>query len=140
MHDDQRQDLVANALAVARVRALRLALLALHKTLIETERRRYEKDHGRIESPHAALRVVLEAPAFQWLHPFAEVIVQMDEKLAEEGAIGVAESESFVDRVRNLLHGQVGSERFRQQYRRALQDAPEVVMAHAEVARHLTGL
>ena len=37
--------------------------------------------------------------------PLAEVIVQMDEKLAEDGAIGVAESEAFVDRVRHLLYG-----------------------------------
>ena len=141
MSDENRQeDLVARALAVARVRALRLALLALHKTLIETERRRYERDHGRIESPHAALRLVLEAPAFQWLHPLAEVIVQMDEKLAEEGAIGVAESESFVDRVRNLLYGEDANERFRQEYRRTLQEAPEVVMGHAEVAKHITGM
>jgi hypothetical protein len=135
--DDSRQDvLVAKALAVARVRALRLSLLGLHKALIDTERRRYERDHGRIENPHAALRLVLEAPAFQWLHPLAEVIVQMDEKLADEGAIGVAEAEAFVDRVRNLLHGD-GNDRFREEYRRTLQDAPEVVMAHAEVARRL---
>ena len=131
---------MARALAAARVRALRLALMALHKTLIEHERRRYEKDHGRIESPHAALRLVLEAPAFQWLHPLAEVIVQMDEKLAEDGGIGVAASEAFVDRVRNLLSGEDRQERFRQEYQRTLQDAPEVVMAHAEVARHLTAM
>ena len=139
MRDDQQDDLVANALAVARVRALRLALLALHKTLIETERRRYERDHGRVESPHAALRLVLEAPAFQWLHPLAEVIVQMDEKLGEDGAIGVSESEAFVVRVRHLLHGEGRHERFGQEYHRTLQETPEVVMAHAEVARHLTG-
>jgi hypothetical protein len=137
MRDARKDALVAKALAVARVRALRLALLALHKTLIDTEQRRYERDHGRIESAHAALRLVLEAPAFQWLHPLAELIVQMDEKLADEGAVGVAESEAFVDRVRNLLHGE-GHDRFREEYRRRLQDAPEVVMAHAEVARHLT--
>ena len=135
--DDGQDALVAKALAVARVRALRLALLALHKTLIDTERRRYERDHGRIENPHAALRLVLEAPAFQWLHPLAELIVQMDEKLADDGAIGIAESEAFVDRVRNLLHGDSHG-RFRDEYRRTLQDAPEVVMAHAEVARRLT--
>jgi hypothetical protein len=136
-HDAGQDVLVAKALAVARVRALRLALLALHKTLIDTERRRYERSHGRIENPHAALRLVLEAPAFQWLHPLAELIVQMDEQLADEGAIGVAESEAFVDRVRGLLHGD-GHDRFREEYRRALQEAPEVVMAHAEVARHLS--
>ena len=141
MHDDQQDDLVARALAVARVRALRLALLGLHKSLIETERRRYEKDHGRIESPHVVLRLVLEAPAFQWLHPIAEVIVQMDEKLAEEGAIGVAESEAFVDRVRHLLYGRDDRhERFLEAYQRTLQAEPEVVMAHAEVTRHLAGM
>ena len=141
MPDDQQDDLIARALAVARVRALRLALLALHKSLIETERRRYEKDHGRIESPHAVLRLVLEAPAFQWLHPIAEVIVQMDEKLAEEGAIGVAESEAFVDRVRHLLYGRDDRhERFFEAYQRALQAEPEVVMAHAEVTRRLAGM
>ena len=139
MRDDRQHDLVAKALAIARVRALRLALLTLHKTLIDTERRRYEKDHGRIESPHAALRLVLEAPAFQWLHPLAEVIVQMDEKMAEDGAIGVPESEAFVDRVRHLLHGDGRHEHFGQEYQRTLQESPEVVMAHAEVARHLTG-
>lgn len=137
MHDPRQDDLVAKALAVAHVRALRLTLLALHKTLIDVERRRYERDHGRIENPHAALRLVLEAPQFQWLHPLAELIVQMDEKLADEDAIGVVESEAFVDRVRNLLHGE-SHDRFHGEYRRTLQDAPEVVMAHAEVARHLT--
>src|SRR5689334_21375811 len=67
MRDDPQEILVARALAVARIRALRLGLLALHKTLIDSERRRYERDHGRIESPQAALRLLLEAPAFQWL-------------------------------------------------------------------------
>jgi hypothetical protein len=139
MHDESKDAVVAKALAVARVRALRLSLLALHKTLIDTERRRYERDHGRIESPHAVLRLLLDAPAFQWLHPLAELIVQMDEQLAEDEAIDVPQSEAFVDRVRSLLHGDNTHARFREEYRRALQEAPEVVMAHADVARHLGG-
>jgi hypothetical protein len=138
MNDEKQNALVAKALAVARVRALRLGLLALHKSLIDAERRRYEKEHGRVSSPQAALRLVLEAPQFQWLHPLAQMIVQMDEQLAEEGAIDVAQAEAFVDRVRNLLHGEDGHERFRQEYRRTLQDAPDVVMAHAEVAKQLS--
>jgi hypothetical protein len=137
MTDDRQQDVIARALAVAKVRALRLALLTLHKALLDTERQRYEKDHGRIENAHVVLRLVMEAPAFQWLHPLAELIVQMDEKLADDGAIDVAQSEAFVERVRNLLHSQDEQEPFGEAYRRALQDAPEVVMAHAAVARHL---
>ena len=139
MKDENQQAAVARALAVARVRALRLGLLALHKALIDAERRRYERDHGRIESPHAALRLVLEAPQFQWLHPLAELIVQMDEKLAEEDGVDVSTSETFVDRIRTLLQGDRGQERFRQEYQRTLQDAPEVVMAHADVLKIIQG-
>ena len=62
----------------------------------------------------------------------------MDEKLAEDGAVGVAESEAFVDRVRQLLYGRDDRhERFLEAYQRTLQAEPEVVMAHAEVTKHL---
>jgi hypothetical protein len=138
MDEPTQEELVARALAVARVRAIRLGLLALHKALIDAERRRYERQHGRIESPHAALRLLVSHPSFQWLHPIAELIVQMDERLAEDGAIDVAAAEAFRDRVRGLLHGDEGHDRFRTEYRRVLQDAPEVVIAHAEVSKHLT--
>ena len=130
--------MVAHALAVARVRALRLSLLALHKALIDAERRRYERLYGRIESPHAALRLLLDHPAFQWLHPLAELIVQMDEHLAEDGRIDVARAEAFRERVRVLLvHDADGPDPFHTEYRRVLQEAPEAVMAHSDVAKQL---
>jgi trans-aconitate methyltransferase len=137
MDDNSQDEIVARALAVARVRALRLSLLALHKTLIDAERRRYERAHGRVESPHAALRLLLTHASFQWLHPLAELIVQMDEHLAEDGAIDVARAEAFRDRVRGLLQDADGDERFRGEYRRVLQEAPEAVMAHADVTKQL---
>lgn len=138
MRDDQ-DTLVTKALAVARIRALRLGLLALHKALIDTERRQYEKDHGRIESPHEALRLVLEAPAFQWLHPLAELIVSMDEQLADDGAIDRTTADVLIDRTRALIYGGDSNDRFREEYRRTLQEAPEVVVAHADVTKHLAG-
>lgn len=130
-------DAVAHALAVARVRALRLSLLALHKALIDAERRRYERAYGRIESPHAALRLLLDHPSFQWLHPLAELIVQMDEHLAEEARIDVARAEAFRERVRGLLHDTGDEDAFRIEYRRVLQEAPEAVMAHAAVTKQI---
>jgi hypothetical protein len=137
MDSHSQDDVVAHALAVARVRALRLSLLALHKTLIDAERRRYERAHGRIESPHAALRLLLDHPSFQWLHPLAELIVQMDEHLAEDGRIDVARAEAFRERVRGLLQEAGGHDSFRAEYRRVLQEAPEAVMAHADVTKQL---
>ena len=137
MTHPSQDELVARALAVARVRALRLGLLALHKALIDAERQSYEREHGRVESPHAALRLVLDHPRFQWLHPLAELVVHMDARLAEDGAIDVAAAEAFRERVRALLHDDGGHGRFGTEYRRVLQTAPEVVMAHAEVTKLL---
>ena len=137
MDEHSQDEMVAHALAVARVRALRLSLLALHKTLIDAERRRYERAHGRVESPHAALRLLLDHPSFQWLHPIAELIVQMDEHLAEDGVIDVARAEAFRDRVRGLLYDDGGHDGFRTEYRRVLQEAPEAVLAHAEVTKQI---
>jgi hypothetical protein len=131
-------DAVAHALAVARVRALRLSLLALHKALIDVERRRYERVHGRIESAHAALRLVLDDPWFQWLHPLADVIVQMDERLADEPAMEIADVEAFADRVRSLLQRDDDSDYvFKGEYHRSLQESAEVVVAHGAVAKLL---
>jgi trans-aconitate methyltransferase len=134
MTSPSQDDLVARALAMARVRALRLGLVGLHKALIDAERQGYEREHGRIDSPHAALRLVLDHPRFQWLHPLAELVVHMDERLAEDGAIDVAVAEAFRERVRRLLHDNE-QERFGTEYRRVLQADPDVVMAHAEVAK-----
>lgn len=134
MHPQDQHVLIARALAAARIRALRLALLDLHKAVLDTERQRYERVHGRVESPQEALRLALEDPAFQWLHPLAELIVQMDQRLADDSGVGVAEANGFIDRVRGLLQGEQSPADFRAEYHRALQDSPEVVVAHGRVA------
>jgi len=128
---------VPGALAVARLRALRMALLVLHKALLDAERLRYERAHGRIESPHAALRLVLDDPFFRWLHPLAELIVQMDERLSDERPMEAIDVEAYVDRVRGLLQRDDGDERFRVNYHRSLQDSPDIVVAHAGVTKVL---
>jgi hypothetical protein len=128
---------IASALAFARLRALRMALLALHKTLIDSERVRYERVNGRIENAHAALRLVMESPWFRWLHPLAELIVQMDERLSDNTPMQPIDVEAFADRLRGLLQRDAGDEAFRREYHRSLQDVPDVVMEHAKVARLL---
>ena len=139
MDPETQQAVIARALAAAKVRALRLSLLALHKALIDAERERYERANGRIESAQAALRLVLDDPWFRWLQPLAEVIVQMDERLADETPIEVAEAEAFADRLRVLLQRDGADRLFTSEYRRSLQERPDVVMAHGRVARLLAG-
>jgi hypothetical protein len=130
-------DDIARALAVARLRALRMALLALHKALLDAERVRYERVNGRIENAQAALRLVLESAWFRWLHPLAELIVQMDERLSDDKPMQAIDVEAFVDRLRGLLQRDDGDEVFRREYHRSLQEAPDVVMEHARVTKLL---
>jgi hypothetical protein len=107
----------------------------LHKALIDAERRRYERVNGRIGSPHAALRLVLADPWFRWLHPLADVIVKIDERLSDEKPMDAADAEAFATRARALLQQDGGGPTFQAEYRRSLQEAAEVVVAHGRVVR-----
>lgn len=126
--------LIERALAVARVRAVRDALVALHKALLDAERRRYERVHGRIDGAHAALKLALEDPFFRWLTPLSALIVQTDERLSDDGApLDAAGAEIYARRVRQLVHGPAAEATFLTEYHRALQDTPDVVVAHGRV-------
>ena len=67
-----------------RLREIREALLRLHRTLLDWERRGYERVHGRL-SANEFLQVVLHDSEFAWLRPLSESVVRIDELLAAEG-------------------------------------------------------
>ena len=56
---------------------LRLALLKLHKALVDSERVGYEAIIGRIQSPNHFLQLLTRDPWFAWLHPLSQLIVGM---------------------------------------------------------------
>jgi hypothetical protein len=129
---------VGPALAVARLRAWRMALLDLHKLLIDEERRRYERAHGPIGGPRQALRLLMQDPWFGWLRPMGDLIVRLDERLAGEAPVTAGELEAAAASTLGLLHdGETSS--FGQAYRRALQDVPDVVVAHGRLLQLLNG-
>jgi len=121
---------VPGAIAAARLRALRMALLALHKALLDHERIRYEREHGRIESSGQALRLVMTDPWFAWLRPASALIVQADEKLDGSDGVSGADVTAFATQVRQLMQGS--------EYERSLQESPEVVMAHGRLTTALS--
>jgi hypothetical protein len=124
---------VAAALAASRVRAIRMALLMLHKTLLDTERVRYARIHGPIESAQQAFQLVLRDPWFAWLRPITELIVQADERLAEDRPVQVDEAEAYAAQAMGLLQNDGGNADFRREYHRSLQEVPDVVVVHAKV-------
>jgi hypothetical protein len=127
---------VPGAIAAAKLRAVRMALLALHKTLLDHERLRYERTHGRIESAGQALHLVMNDPWFAWLRPVSAMIVQADEKLDDDRGVGAADVAAFVGQIRDLLQSPGNSE-FQAALQRVLQEAPDAVMAQGRLTAAL---
>src|ERR1035438_9652173 len=119
-----------------RLTELREAMLPLHKTLLESERVTYEATFGKIQSPYQFLKLVMEDPWFAWLTPMTQLITAMDEMLdAKKEPLTVAGVDAVADRIKTMLVATEGGEGFSRHYDEALQRNPDVVLAHAAVAK-----
>ena len=121
------------------LRVLRQGLLRLHKTLLDLERRDYERARGRIGNSYEFLQLVLKDPWFDWLHRLSELIVQIDETLDShsESPATEADAKALIERAKALLvPAETGSE-FQKNYFLALQQSPDVVLLHSEVVKLL---
>ena len=118
-----------------RLTELRSALLNLHKALVDSERISYEKTVGQIQSPGHFLQLLTHDPWFAWLHPFSQLIVATDEALEEKAPLTMAGVDALVKQTGLLLVASENGEGFSGHYFLALQRDPDVVFAHAEVAK-----
>ena len=118
-----------------RLTVLRDALLHLHKALMETERIGYEKTFGKIQTPYQFLKLLTEDPWFAWFRPVSQLITAMDETLDTKEPMTVAAVDELISRTRTMLVPTEGGEGFSQHYDEALQRDPDVVFAHAAVAK-----
>jgi hypothetical protein len=115
--------------AVARLRDIREALLRLHRTLLDWERRGHERVHGRL-SANELLQVLLHDPEFAWLRPLSESIVRIDEMLADEATL---DEEAILVQVRALASPDVEGTPYAQRYLQAIQQSPDAVFAHRDL-------
>jgi hypothetical protein len=116
----------------ARLKALAAALVGLHALLMERERRAYESIYGPVTSGEL-LRLLLGDEHFAWLRSLSSLMAAVDELLDTEASVMVSDSERMFRRAHQLLKsGDSGV--FQDKYREALQQSPEVVMAHARVS------
>lgn len=137
---------------------LRRLLLQLHKTLIDWQRSDYERVHGRLQTTQL-LNVIFHDPAFAWLRTMSGLIVQIDETLdarppnsdppsqAEPATARPRRSSPDIPRApagsgplmaqaRKLVAPDAGSE-YAQRYHAALQELPDVVLAHHDLLQLL---
>lgn len=112
---------------------LRKALLHLHKTLLDWEQSAYERVHGRVSAAEL-LKVIVEDPQFAWLRPISELIVRIDTTVEAEPPVGSAEVEALIARAREVTAADETGTPHAQRYHAALQEHPDAVFAHRDVA------
>jgi hypothetical protein len=120
--------------------ALRGALLPLHKTLLEWERKVYERSHGRRLTGGELLKVIVADPQFAWLHPVSELIVRIDEMLETDAPDSTVDLDSVVAQARRLVAPDEAGSQYTERYLAALQELPDAVIAHRDVAAVLKDL
>jgi hypothetical protein len=120
------------------LRSLRLPLLALHKAVLGTERRTLERIHGELGGAQF-LQIVSDPVRYGWLQPFSGLILAIDDTLdVEDGADDeIATPDELLDRARELLLPPKADTPFGRRYVSLMQKEPELVLAHAAVARLL---
>ena len=113
--------------------SLRSALLELHRLLLEAQRVEAERFGGRMTAAEL-LQAAADDLRFSWLTQLSELIAALDQARADEDHEAVA---AALDRARLLLAPPDPATAFGARYLRALQDHPEVVMAHRGVTAAL---
>lgn len=137
--DPANNDAPASEAALKQLRDVRKGLLRLHKTLLDAERVHYERVNGRIEGGGILLQLLIHDPWFGWLRPLSELVVQIDERLDADEPTRVGEAKALIDQVKSLLRPSEGGDVFQENYHAALQQTPDVVIAHHEVSVLLQG-
>jgi hypothetical protein len=119
-----------------RLRDLSTRLLRLHGILLDRERRAYEERHGSVAS-RELLHLLLHDEHFSWLRSLSSMIAKIDEVVdADEPLPPQSVRSAFREAYRLLKSGAGGD--FQDKYHLALQDSPDVIMAHAAVSRVLS--
>ena len=114
------------------LRKLRQGLLRLHKTLLDWERRGYERIHGR-QTSHDLLQALLNDDQFAWLRPLSRLIVRIDELLDEKTPPMRNEVDAVLAEVRALTSPNQAGTDYERRYDMALQEEPSAVFAHRDV-------
>jgi hypothetical protein len=123
-----------DAAAREKLVALRGALLRLHKSLLEMERRAYERQYGLVNAGEL-FRLVLDNPQFAWLHNLSEFVVRIDETLTSEAPVTPQDATLALDLARKMFAPTASGDGFQKKYFDAIQNDPSVVMEHAELVR-----
>jgi len=121
---------------ITKLDKLRPALLQLHKTLLDAQRIRYERENGRIESRGELLALVLEDTSFEWLRVLSALIARLDELAEADDKDVSGELRGVIERLRTLVRFE-GNDGFTGPYREIVDAVPDALVAHVQLSRLL---
>src|SRR5437667_11248938 len=81
---------------------VRVRLLHLHQTLLEIERKSFERTHGRVNSGEL-LQLVINHAQFAWLRMVSALVVQIDEMLDADEPVTDADVINLITGLANFL-------------------------------------
>ena len=90
-----------------------------------------------IQSPNHFFQLLTSDPYFAWLRPISQLIVAIDETLDEKEPLTSDSVDSLMQQSVFLLVPAQSTGDFAEHYVAALQRDPRVILAHAQVARHI---
>ncbi|HEX4782647.1 MAG TPA: hypothetical protein VH301_17955 [Usitatibacter sp.] len=115
--------------------SVRKVVLDLHKALMDAQRIRYEKHHGRISNTSELLGLVLEHPQFAWLRAMSALIARLDEW--QEGGKDASDEDlaAIVSALRELIEVNGKHAAFSAPYWEIVNDTPEALVSHVKLWR-----
>ena len=126
------------------IQELRHSVLDLHKALMDAQRVRYEREHGRIATSGEFLGLVLEHPSFAWLRTLSALIARIDEsieepndKRADKPHRPVDELPDLIAALRSLIAREGNHAIFSAPYWKMVDDEPAVLVEHVKLWRLL---
>src|SRR5437764_6806753 len=117
--------------------SVRKVVLELHKALMDAQRIRYEKHHGRIANASVLLGLLLEHPQFAWLRAMSALIARLDEW--QEGGKDASDEDlaAIVAALRELIEVNGKHTTFSVPYWEIVNDTPEALVSHVKLWRLL---
>jgi hypothetical protein len=115
--------------------SVRKTVLELHKALMDAQRIRYEKHHGRISNASELLGLLLEHPQFAWLRELSALIARLDEW--QEGGKDASDEDLavIVSALRGLIEVNGKHVMFSVPYWEIVNDTPEALVSHVKLWR-----
>ena len=114
---------------------LRAALLELHRTVLKAQQLRYERDHGRVDSPGELLQLVVRHPEFAWIRALSALIAQLDEWSQSQAEAREEEIAATVRALQTLIQPDGTNAEFTTRYWPLLEMTPEALVAHVKLWR-----